>query len=237
MRLAELLIGPLRDPQRAIRIVNEARSRFPQVPEFTYLLALAQREAKRPEEAIATFEEALHEAGNASPPAAMANARFYFDYAIAADQAGLHDKAADLLRQSITLDPTTAAEAWNYLGYMWAEQNSHLDEAEDAVQHALQLDPHNGAYLDSLGWVYFRRGKFQEALDKLLLAAQLLDRSDPVVFEHIGDACAKLNRMTQALGYWHKALALSKDNKALAEKIDHARTKLSKGLPVKREPL
>jgi tetratricopeptide (TPR) repeat protein len=234
LRLADLLIGPVKDPERAVKVLADARQRFQDAPEFTYFLALAQREAKHPQQAIATFEEALHEAEGTD--AEIITARFYFDYAIAADQAQLHDKAAALLRQSIGLDPANSAEAYNYLGYMWAEQNAHLDEAEEAVRHALDFDPNNGAYLDTLGWIHFRKAKFNDALSELLRAEQNLQRSDPVVFEHIGDTCAKLNRIPQALDYWQKAVALDPGNKGVADKIEKTKTKLSKGPPVKVEP-
>jgi len=158
LRLAELLIGPLRESERAVKILTEARLRFPQVPAFTYYLALALREAKHPQQAVATFEEALNEAQGDND--GLLNARFYFDYGAAADRAGLYDKAADLLRKSISLDPANAAEAYNYIGFMWAEHNMHLDEAEEMIGRALQLDPNNGAYRDRLGWVYYRKGKY-----------------------------------------------------------------------------
>ena len=226
LRLAELLIGPLKQSERAEKILNEARAQFKNAPEFTYYLGIAQREAGRAQQAVITFEEALQEAeANA---AEMLTARFYFDYGAAAEKAGLFDKAADLFRQSIALDPANAAEVYNYLGYMWAEHNMHLDEAEQMINKALELDPANGAYLDSLGWVKFRKGKYEEALGDLLRAAQQLTRDDPVVFDHIGDTYAKLNNIPQALEYWQKAIALDGDNKALVEKVEKTKLKMSK---------
>ncbi len=159
LRLAELLIGPLRESERAEKLLAEARARFPRVPEFSYFLALAQREAKHAHQAVVTFEEALHEAEESAE--GLLTARFFFDYGVAADQAGLRDKAADLLKRSIALDPGKAAETYNYLGYMWAEHNMHLDEAEEMIKQALLLDADNGAYLDSLGWVHFRKGRYR----------------------------------------------------------------------------
>lgn len=226
VRLADLLIGPLKNADRAVDVLTDARRRFPDAPELTYYLALAQREAKRPQEAVATFEEALHEAE--LDGSEMANARFYVDYGAAAEQAGLYEKAADLFRKAISLDPGNAADAYNYLGYMWAEQNSHLEEAEDAVKHALEADPNNGAYIDSMAWVKYRQGKFDEALTNIQRAMQNMKRDDPVVFEHLGDIYAKLNRVPQALEAWQRALALDPENKTLAEKIDGAKTKMSK---------
>jgi tetratricopeptide (TPR) repeat protein len=226
LRLAELLLGPLKENDRAIKVLTEARQRFPGTPEIIYYLAIAQREAKHSEQSVATFEEALHEAQ--LEDSEVINARFYFDYGAAAEAAGLYDKAAELFKKSIALDPENAADACNYLAYMWADHNSHLEEARELIKRALEANPNNGAYLDTLGWIEFRDGKFEVALADLLRAAQKLSRDDPVVFDHIGDAYAKLNKTAQAMESWQKALALDPQNKGLAAKIDNAKTKMSK---------
>jgi tetratricopeptide (TPR) repeat protein len=231
LRLAELLLGRLRENERAVKVLKEARHRFPDMPEITYYLGIALREAKRPQEAVTIFEEALQEAEQTS--AEIVNARFYFDYGATAERAGFYDKATNLFKKSIAIDPANAADAYNYLGFMWADHNMHLDEAEDMIHHALKIDPQNGAYLDSLGWLEYRRGKYEQALEDLLRAAQNLPKADATVFEHIGDTCFKLNRAGQALGYWQKAMLLDPENKQLAEKIERAKTKMSKGAPQK----
>jgi tetratricopeptide (TPR) repeat protein len=235
LRLAELLLGPLKDPQRALKFLAEARRRFPGAPEIVYYLAIGQREAKQIQQAVATFEEALHDA-ELDEDNEIVNAKFYFNYGATAEQAGLYEKAADLLRKSIALDPANAAEAYNYLGYMWADHNMHLDEAEEMIKHALEIEPNNGSYLDSLGWVEFRKGKFDQALIDLLRAAKNIERDDPIVFEHIGDIYLKLDRLSEALGSWQKALALDPKNKKLAEKIESTKTTISKGSPTKANP-
>jgi tetratricopeptide (TPR) repeat protein len=235
LRLAELLLGPTKDARRAVEILSEARRRFPDAPEMAYYLAIAQREAKQTQQAVATFEEALHEAELEDNE--IVNARFYFNYGAAAEQAGLYEKAADLFRKSIALDPANAADAYNYLGYMWADQNLHLDEAEQMIKRALQIEPSNGAYLDSWGWLEFRQGKFDQALADLLRAAKNMTHDDPVVFEHLGDTYLKLNRVPQALQTWQKAIALDPQNKHLADKIESTRTTITKGAPAKPNPL
>ncbi len=227
LRLAELLLGPLKDAGRAAKFLTEARRRFPGAPEIVYYLALAQREAKQTQQAVATFEEALHEA-ELDQDNEIVNAKFYFNYGATAEQAGLYEKAADLLRKSIALDPANAAEAYNYLGYMWADHNMHMEEAEGMIKRALQIEPNNGSYLDSLGWLEFRQGKFDQALADLLRAAKNLEHDDSVVFEHIGDTYLKLNRVPQALEAWQKALALDPQNKRLAEKIESTKTTISR---------
>ena len=235
VRLAELLLGALRDPDRAVKLLDDARRRFQGAPEIVYYLAIAQREAKQSQQAVATFEEALHEA-QIEEDDDFVNAKFYFNYGAAAEQAGLYNKAADLLRKSIALDPENSAEASNYLGYMWADHNMNLDEAETMIRRALQSEPNNASYLDSLGWVQFRKGQFDRALDNLIRAAKTAQREDPVVFEHIGDTYLKLNRTPEALEAWQKALSLDPKNKNLADKIQATKKLIGKDLPAQPNP-
>jgi tetratricopeptide (TPR) repeat protein len=235
LHLAELLLGSLRNADRAVKLLMEARRRFPGAPEIVYYLAIAQREAKQSQQAVATFEEALHEA-QLDEDDEVINAKFYFNYGAAAEQAGLYEKAADLLRKSIALDPANSAEAYNYIGYMWADHNMNLDEAEAMIKRAIESEPNNASYLDSLGWVEFRKGKFDLALSDLLRAAKAVEHEDPVVFEHLGDTYLKLNRVPEALGAWQKALALDPKNKTLADKIEGTKKTISKDLPEKTNP-
>src|SRR5256886_2632588 len=174
LHLAELLLGPLRDADRAGKLLTEARRRFPGVPEIVYFQAIALGESCHSQQSVATFEEALHEV-QLDEDDDVINAKFYFNYGAAAEQAGLYDKAADLLRKSISLDQANSAEAYNYSGYMWADHNMNLDEAEAMIKRALESEPNNASYMDSLGWVEFRKGKFDQALNDLLRAAKTMD--------------------------------------------------------------
>jgi tetratricopeptide (TPR) repeat protein len=234
LRLAELLLVPLKQSERAVSVLTEGRRRYPDAPEFAYYLAIALRESKKAKDAVIMFEEAQNEAQNAE--ADFLKPRFYVDYGAAAQEAGLYDKAAELFHKAIAMDPANAAEPYNYLGYMWAEQNSHLDEAEDAIKRALQLDPENGAYLDSMAWVEYRQGKYDQALENLKRAIENLPREDAVVFEHLGDVHLKLNHVSQALESWQKAKALDPSNKDLAAKIDGQKTRVSKTNPTGAKP-
>ncbi|MEO7165469.1 MAG: tetratricopeptide repeat protein [Spartobacteria bacterium] len=232
--LAEILLFSLRENDRAIRLLQEARRHFPNTPQITYLLAVALREAQHAQESVTTFEEALHESQATGQD--ITNGRFYFEYGAAAERAGLYDKAAELFQQAIQIDPAGAAESYNYLGFMWAEQNTHLDEAEDYIKRALATDPENGAYLDSLGWLHYRRGNFEQALAELLSAAQAIKADDPTVFEHIGDTYSALSQMPKALEFWQKALALDQTNKKLAAKIEAAKNRVSQSTPAAATP-
>jgi tetratricopeptide (TPR) repeat protein len=226
IRLARLLLVSVRDPERAVTILTDARHRFPETAELIYYLAIALREAKHTQQAVSTFEEALREAEIDSGE--MANAQFFYDYGIAAERAGLYDKAANLMKRSIFLDPQNSAEACNYLAYMWAEQNSHLDEAFDYIKRALQADPNNGAYLDTMGWIEYRQGKLDQALKDLRHAADLIGHEDPVVFEHIGDTYLTLKNLPQAVEAWQKAAVLDPKKTNLHDKIEAAKKEIAK---------
>jgi len=113
------------------------------------------------------------------------------------------------------------AGTMNYLGYMWAEQGVHLDRAAEILNKAVTLEPGNGAYLDSLGWAYFRQGKLDLAEKYLNNAAQILPR-DATVHEHLGDVLAKRGDTNRALSLYRVALTLdpeSKDEAKLRSKI------------------
>jgi tetratricopeptide (TPR) repeat protein len=106
-------------------------------------------------------------------------------------------------RKAIDLNPKNAG-ALNYLGYMLADRNERLDEAYGLIKKALEVDPDNGAYLDSLAWVYFRQGKLSEAED--LLKRALIRMKDPTVHDHLGDVYSKLGKTKEAIAQWQASL-------------------------------
>ena len=202
----------------AVAFAEEAENAFPKLVEFTFFKALALSGAQRHEEALKAFETILVEAGNSRPE--ILNADFYFSYGVSAEQAGRFTKAAESLKKSIEMDPANAARADNYLGYMWADRNENLDEAEVLIRRAVEQEPENGAYLDSVGWVYFKKGLHAQALKALLRAAELLKEDDAVVFDHIGDTFDKLGRTAEAVEYWQKAFQLDPGSQAISSKLD-----------------
>ena len=232
LRLAELLLRAKRY-DRAVDVMQAARKKFRDVPYITYSLAIALSQAKRHPEAMAAFSDAQAEAESSREE--MLNAGFFFSYGAAAEQAGLLDKAADLLKQSIELEPNNA-QACNYLGYMWVDRGEHLEEAGELIKKAVSMEPEKGEYLDSLGWFYFKKGDAEKALKELLRAQESIlredKRDDAVVLDHIGDAYAKLGKNAEALKYWQKSLALDQENKKVAEKIEAVKQKVTSSAPV-----
>ncbi|HEY0792338.1 MAG TPA: tetratricopeptide repeat protein [Chthoniobacterales bacterium] len=223
LRAAEMQLQ-LRKNDEAIALLTDARRRF-SIPQVTYALAVALSQAKRFDEALPVFESALQESNPDGRDSF--DAGFYFNYAVAAEQAGLTDKAAALLKKTIEIDPSQAAQAYNYLGYMWVDKGQHLDEAGEMIRKALQLEPNNGAYLDSFGWYFYKKGEYGKALTELLHAAEVIRPEDAVVYEHVGDAYQALGNVPQALTLWQKALTLDPHNQGIAAKVEQARTKLA----------
>ncbi len=206
------------DYDRAADRLAEAREIFPQSAAFTYLHARALSMAKRHDEAMETFEEALVEASAGAPE--LIGSEFYLDYGIAAEQAKRFVKADELLKKAIEIDPDNAAVAYNALGYMWVERGEKLDEAEQLIRRALSMEPDNPAFIDSLGWLHYKKGRYEDALEELLKASKTIETPDPVVFDHVADAYFALNRTAEAMLYWKKALELDEGNEAIVSKID-----------------
>jgi tetratricopeptide (TPR) repeat protein len=115
------------------------------------------------------------------------------------------DKAEEQFHKVLTLNPKNAP-ALNYYGYMLADRGIRLEEAQRMIQLALMQDPYNGAYLDSLGWVYFKENKLDDAETSLHKAIER-DPHDPTIRTHMGDVYAKQGRTEQAAAEWEKALA------------------------------
>jgi Tfp pilus assembly protein PilF len=109
-------------------------------------------------------------------------------------------------------------EALNFLGYLYVDENKYLDQAGVMIKKALELDPGNGAYIDSLGWFYFKKAKFREAVIELEKASSLLE--DAVIYDHLGDAYLKVNDIEKAKLNWQKSLKLDPSQEKVREKID-----------------
>ena len=110
------------------------------------------------------------------------------------ERSGAFDESARTFERLLTLHPNHA-DALNYLGYMFAERGIRLGEAENFIKRALESDPDNGAYLDSLGWVLYQQGRYHEALVPLERASHLAaDDPDATIEEHLGDVINDLQQ-------------------------------------------
>jgi len=138
-------------------------------------------------------------------------------------------------------DPQSAATL-NYLGYMNADRGVRLEESLNYIKQALSFEPTNGAYLDSLGWAYFKLGKYEQAEENLTKAESHMSK-DPTVQEHLGDLYQKTGRLKLAAAHWDRAVQewnrmvpAEQDGEAFAkvqQKLDAAKVKLAKEDPDK----
>jgi tetratricopeptide (TPR) repeat protein len=114
------------------------------------------------------------------------------------------DQAEQQFRKVLEVNPNNAP-VLNYYGYMLADRGVRLEEATSMIQRAVSQEPNNGAYLDSLGWAYYKQNKLAEAEEYLRKAA---DRQghDPTILGHLGDVYDKLGQRERAVNYWERAL-------------------------------
>ena len=146
-----------------------------------------------------------------------------------------YEASEEAFRKTLALNPDHAG-ALNYLGYMLADRNIRLDEAYKLIQKAVDLEPNSGAYLDSLGWVYYRQGKLTDA-ERILVKAVDLTGQDPTVHDHLGDVYMKLGKTQEAIAQWNASVKAFKEQPAsdadpdevssVASKLDAARVKLA----------
>ncbi|MBV8514159.1 MAG: tetratricopeptide repeat protein, partial [Acidobacteria bacterium] len=166
----------------------------------TYLnIAQVYERARRYKEAeeAAKAAEALH--GDPRD-----NETTYFLLGAIYERQKLYDKAEEQFKKVISMDPGNAP-ALNYYGFMLGDLGQRLDEAEAMVNSALKIEPYNGAYLDSLGWIYYKQGKYNQAESWLHKAVER-DPHDPNIRSHLGDVYAKQGRTEQAATEWERAL-------------------------------
>jgi tetratricopeptide (TPR) repeat protein len=116
-----------------------------------------------------------------------------------------YEKAEEEFKKILDLNPKNA-QVLNYFGYMLADRGVRLEEAYDLIQRAVDQEPFNGAYLDSLGWVYFKQNKIEEA-EAMLRKAIDREPHDPTIRAHLGDVYARQGRTDLAAAEWEKSLA------------------------------
>jgi tetratricopeptide (TPR) repeat protein len=211
----------LRQFDKAITMLRQARTLSPTDPLVEIRLARSQQDAGKGDDAVRTLQAALakfpkQSAVKLSLASTLERERKYSD-------------AEAIFRQMIADDPKDA-NALNSFGYMLAERGQKLDEAVGFVQRALAIEPGNGAYLDSLGWAYYKQNRFEQAEAPLREAAMQLPTVS-VIQDHLGDLLNKRGLFEEAITAWQKALdgdgdAISRTE--LDDKIKSARQKLGR---------
>jgi tetratricopeptide (TPR) repeat protein len=191
---------------QALTEAEAAAAAFPDLPRLASLTASILVYAKRYEQAEAKYRAVLE--------------RFDAMHDSAALRSEMREIRLSLSHVCTKLDNNAAAEEWleqvldefpddpgalNDLGYLWTEQGKNLQWARQMVQKAVDSEPENAAYLDSLGWAYYRLGQYAEAVQWLEKAAAG-DEPDGVILDHLGDAYWKVDQPDKAVEAWRKAV-------------------------------
>jgi tetratricopeptide (TPR) repeat protein len=223
-----------KDLSKALQTGKEALAKYPADPAIRTSQALLLGENGQTDEAVKILRAQLH--GDASDREAYLNIAQVYErgrrYKEAEDSARaaevlpgqprekemvwfllgaiyerqkFFDKAEEQFKRVLAVNPKNAP-VLNYYGYMLGDLGIRLDEAEALVQQALKEDPYNGAYLDSLGWIYFKGNKFSVSETTLRKAVER-ERHDATIHSHLGDLYAKTGRSDLAAAEWEKSLA------------------------------
>ena len=204
--------------QEAAVFSAAAQTQYPGDLRFTRLHARALFETGAASRALAIMEAAVR----AHPD----DSGVYLSMADLYTDAGRDADALKLLEDAGKRFPADA-DVLNFFGYLLAERGERLDESMRLITRALEIDPGNPSYLDSLGWAHFKRGNLAEAEKHLSRAAAGLPRNS-VVQDHYGDVLARTGRWTDAIEAWTRALdgdGEDVDAEAIQKKIRDARTK------------
>ena len=148
----------------------------------------------------------------------------YFARGITHERTDRWEDAEADFRTALELRPDQP-QVLNYLGYSYLEAGENLGEALDLIERAVAAQPDSGYIVDSLGWGYYRLGRYDEAVDRLERATELMP-TDPVINDHLGDALWAVGRIREAQFQWRRALSLDPEE----DDADRIRRKLEVGL-------
>jgi tetratricopeptide (TPR) repeat protein len=154
------------------------------------------------------------------------NTDLYYRLGIILGKLKRMDESIKQMKMVIEIDPRHA-DALNYIGYTYADENIHLDRALQLIEKAIKYKPNSGYIIDSLGWVYFRKGLYDRALTELKKAVELAPH-DPAIAEHLGDVYYEKQEYGNALKAYEKAISLENaETERLQGKIENTRKQLN----------
>ncbi|HEY6168899.1 MAG TPA: tetratricopeptide repeat protein [Verrucomicrobiae bacterium] len=206
----------LKQVEAALKVLDRARGLFGSTYLVEFFTGMAHNEAKDYPAALKalTSAELLAKTSETN----RLTAGFYFQLGAVNERLKDFPMAEKHFRKAIELQ-ADFAEALNYLGYMWAERGTNLQEAFTMIDKAVKLEPENGAYLDSMAWVLFQQGKAKEAVPWIEKALKFTKEPDPTLQDHLGDIYLKAGKRDRARDAWKKSLELEK-SPAVQKKLD-----------------
>ncbi len=198
--------------KEAVTVGKKAAKEIPQDPIILYFLGSAQLSNQNPKQAIKNLTEAsklpVRRSLKSSIFAALGNAHAALDE---------WESAYQYYDESLEINPENAGVLNNYAYYL-SLQNKELKRAEKMAQKALDLDPQNASYLDTMGWIYYQQGAYEKA-EKYIRDALQTGQASAEVMEHLGDVLNKLDRPDKARQWWQKALDKDSSRTHLKDKI------------------
>jgi tetratricopeptide (TPR) repeat protein len=197
--LRATLLGEAGEVDEAVQQLQDLLNKTPSDREINLAIAQVYLQAKRFPEAEAAARGALALGTDPGDQEYV-----YFSLGSIYERQKKYDLAEQEFRKVLASNPLNAAAA-NYLGYMLADRGVHLDESVKYIQKALELDPSNGAYMDSLGWAYFKMNRYDLAEPHLERAARLIS-DDPTIQEHLGHLYKQMGKKVLAREAWERAL-------------------------------
>ncbi len=198
VRVAENLDAMGERPEAISRLTAIVEA-HPEDLDAVSVLGDIYRNDRRYSEAADAYTQALDITGGDS----RADWRFYYVRGIAYERNKEWPKAESDFQRALELNPNQP-QVLNYLGYSWVDQGMHLDDALGMIETAVAAAPNDGYIIDSLGWAFYRLGRFDEAVQVLEQAVQLLP-NDPEINDHLGDAYWRVGRKMEARFQWNVA--------------------------------
>jgi tetratricopeptide (TPR) repeat protein len=220
VRVAENL-DSMGDRDEALRRLGNIVRANPDDLDALSVLGDLQRTAELYGEAAATYTQALNLTGGNRP----GDWRFYYVRGIAHERNKEWPKAEADFQKALELRPDQP-QVLNYLGYSWVDQGINLAPALQMIEKAVEASPNDGYIVDSLGWAFYRLGRYDEAVEALERAVQLRP-NDPEINDHLGDAYWRANRQLEARFQWTIAADVDEEDGVVKERVQ---VKLANGL-------
>ena len=218
--------------EEAIQRLDAVLKAHPDNTDVISALGNVQRSRKKYADAAETYSRAI----KLIPAASEANYwTLYYFRGTALERAGDWTRAEADLKKALTLvppaQPAARAQVLNYLAYSWVDRNTNIDESFRMLKQAVELSPRDGMIIDSLGWAYFRLGRWDDAVRELEKAVELKP-GDPTINDHLGDGYWRTGRRLEGKFQWQHA----KDLNPEPEDLEKINAKLKDGLPEPDKP-
>lgn len=225
LQIAQLL-QTLNKKTESASLLEQIVKEHPDDEDALQVLGNEQRSDKKYKEAAESYTRAI----DVSKKPGKQEWPLYYFRGISYERAGEWDKAVADFKKALDLSPDQPL-VLNYLGYSWVDRGENLDEAFRMLHKAVEARPSDGYIVDSLGWAYYKLGKYDEAVKELERAIDL-NPGDPTINDHLGDAYWRIGRKLDAHFQWNHARDLGPDaeeKKKILAKIEH-------GLPADPTP-